>query len=204
MDKTQVVMEEANGVLDFWFGELSPEQWFKEDAALDKTITSRFSKLRAAAIKGELWPWRATATGRLAEIILLDQFSRNIHRNDKDAFSADSIALVLAQEAVSVEADKVLTPQQRAFLYMPFMHSESLAIHDVALELFSQEGLEREFTFEKRHQQIIEMFGRYPHRNRILGRESTPEEVAYLKQNPQLLATYLVFFNDLLSALPIM
>ena len=127
MDKTQVVMEEANGVLDFWFGELSPEQWFKEDAALDKTITSRFSKLRAAAIKGELWPWRATATGRLAEIILLDQFSRNIHRNDKDAFSADSIALVLAQEAVSVEADKVLTPQQRAFLYMPFMHSESLA-----------------------------------------------------------------------------
>ncbi len=96
MDKTQVVMEEANGVLDFWFGELSPEQWFKEDAALDKTITSRFSKLRAAAIKGELWPWRATATGRLAEIILLDQFSRNIHRNDKDAFSADSIALVLA------------------------------------------------------------------------------------------------------------
>ncbi|MEC9275340.1 MAG: DUF924 family protein, partial [Pseudomonadota bacterium] len=93
MDKTQVVMEEANGVLDFWFGELSPEQWFKEDAALDKTITSRFSKLRAAAIKGELWPWRATATGRLAEIILLDQFSRNIHRNDKDAFSADSIAL---------------------------------------------------------------------------------------------------------------
>ena len=143
------------------------------------------SKLRAAAIKGELWPWRATATGRLAEIILLDQFSRNIHRNDKDAFSADSMALVLAQEAVSVEADKVLTPQQRAFLYMPFMHSESLAIHDVALELFSQEGLEREFTFEKRHQQIIEMFGRYPHRNRILGRESTPEEVAFLKKNPQ-------------------
>ena len=185
MDKTQVVMEEANGVLDFWFGELSPEHWFKEDAALDKTITSRFSKLRAAAIKGELWPWRATATGRLAEIILLDQFSRNIHRNDKDAFSADSMALVLAQEAVSVEADKVLTPQQRAFLYMPFMHSESLAIHDVALELFSQEGLEREFTFEKRHQQIIEMFGRYPHRNRALGRESTPEEVAFLKKNPQ-------------------
>ncbi len=185
MDKTQVVMEEANGVLDFWFGELSPEQWFTEDAALDKTITSRFSKLRAAAIKGELWPWRATATGRLAEIILLDQFSRNIHRNDKDAFSADSIALVLAQEAVSVEADKVLTSQQRAFLYMPFMHSESLAIHDVALELFSQEGLEREFTFEKRHQQIIEMFGRYPHRNRALGRESTPEEIAFLKQNPQ-------------------
>ncbi|WP_287133093.1 DUF924 family protein, partial [Alteromonas sp.] len=77
------------------------------------------------------------------------------------------------------------TPQQRAFLYMPFMHSESLAIHDVALELFSQEGLEREFTFEKRHQKIIEMFGRYPHRNQILGRESTPEEVAFLKQNPQ-------------------
>ena len=185
MDKTQVVMEEANGVLDFWFGELSPEQWFTEDAALDKTITSRFSSLHKAATRGELWPWRATASGRLAEIIVLDQFSRNIYRNHPDAFSADSIALVLAQEAVSVEADKVLTPQQLAFLYMPFMHSESLAIHDVAMELFSQEGLEREFTFEKRHQQVIERFGRYPHRNTILGRESTSDEVAFLKKTPQ-------------------
>ena len=185
MEKTQVVMEEANGVLDFWFGELSPEQWFKEDTALDKTIASRFSQLRAVAVRGELWPWRATATGRLAEIIVLDQFSRNIYRNHPDAFSADNIALVLAQEAVSVEADKVLTPQQLAFLYMPFMHSESLAIHDVAMELFSQEGLEREFTFEKRHQQVIERFGRYPHRNAILGRESTSDEVAFLKKYPQ-------------------
>lgn len=185
MDKTQVVMEEANGILDFWFGELSPEQWFKEDIALDKTIASRFSALHTAAARGELWPWRATATGRLAEIILLDQFSRNIYRNRPDAFSADSIALVLAQEAVSVEADKMLTPGQRAFLYMPFMHSESLAIHDVALELFSQEGLEREYTFEKRHLEIIERFGRYPHRNAVLGRESTAEEIAFLKENPQ-------------------
>lgn len=185
MDKTRVVMEEANGVLDFWFGELSPEQWFKEDSALDKTIASRFSTLRAAAVRGELWPWRATATGRLAEIILLDQFSRNIYRNQPDAFSADNIALILAQEAVSVEADKMLTPQQRAFLYMPFMHSESLAIHDVAMELFSQEGLEREYTFEKRHQATIERFGRYPHRNSVLGRESTAEEAAFLKENPQ-------------------
>ena len=185
MDKTQVVMEEANGVLDFWFGELSPEQWFTEDTALDKTITSRFSSLLEAATLGELWPWRATATGRLAEIILLDQFSRNIYRNKPNAFSADGIALVLAQEAVSVEADKVLTVQQRAFLYMPFMHSESLAIHDVAMELFSQEGLEQEFTFEKRHQHVIERFGRYSHRNANLGRKSTPDEVAFLDKYPQ-------------------
>jgi len=185
MDKTQVIMEEANGVLDFWFGELSPDQWFTEDSALDKTITSQFSKLRATAARGELWPWRATATGRLAEIILLDQFSRNIFRHQAEAFSADNIALILAQEAVSVEADKVLTVQQRAFLYMPFMHSESLAIHDVALELFSQEGLEREYTFELRHQQVIEKFGRYPHRNHVLGRESTPEEITFLKNNPK-------------------
>ena len=185
MDKTQVVMEEANGVLDFWFGELSPEQWFTDDTALDKTIASRFSSLHKAATLGELWPWRATATGRLAEIILLDQFSRNIYRNKPNAFSADGIALVLAQEAVSVEADKVLTVQQRAFLYMPFMHSESLAIHDVAMELFSQDGLEQEFAFEKRHQHVIERFGRYPHRNAILGRKSTPDEVAFLDKNPQ-------------------
>ncbi|GFD68783.1 DUF924 family protein [Alteromonas sp. KUL106] len=184
MDKTQVVMEEASGVLDFWFGELSPEQWFSEDPALDKTITSRFTKLRTAALNGELWPWRATPTGRLAELILLDQFSRNMFRGHADAYAADSIALVLAQEAVSVEADKVLTPQQRAFLYMPFMHSESLAIHDVALELFSQEGLEQQFIFEQRHQKVIEQFGRYPHRNAALGRESTQEEIAFLTNNP--------------------
>ena len=79
----------------------------------------------------------------------------------------------------------MLTPQQRAFLYMPFMHSESLAIHDVALELFSQEGLEKEYTFEKRHQAVIERFGRYPHRNSVLDRESTAEEAAFLKENPQ-------------------
>ena len=102
-----------------------------------------------------------------------------------DAYSADNIALVLAQEAVSVEADKVLTPQQRTFLYMPFMHSESLAIHDVALELFSQEGLEQAFEFEQRHQNVIERFGRYPHRNKVLGRESTQEEVAFLKNTPK-------------------
>ncbi|MEC8232249.1 MAG: DUF924 family protein [Pseudomonadota bacterium] len=184
MDKTQFVMEEANAVLEFWFSELSSEHWFAQDDHVDQTITSRFSKLRNAAVRGELWPWRATATGRLAEIIVLDQFSRNIFRESAHAFSADGIALVLAQEAVSVEADKMLTPQQRAFLYMPFMHSESLSIHDIALELFSQEGLEQQFMFAKRHQEVIETFGRYPHRNIVLGRESTFEELSFLKTHP--------------------
>ncbi len=181
MEKTQVVMEEANGVLDFWFGELSPEQWFTEDAALDKTITSRFSSLHKAATRGELWPWRATASGRLAEIIVLDQFSRNIYRNHPDAFSADSIALVLAQEAVSVEADKVLTPQQLAFLYMPFMHSEIFEDQIISLNLYSNLGIKENFRSALKHFNIIRKFGRFPHRNKILNRKSTDEELAFLK-----------------------
>jgi uncharacterized protein (DUF924 family) len=184
MDKTQFVMEEANEVIEFWFSELDDSQWFAQNDALDKTIRTRFWDLRDAASRGELWPWRATPMGRLAEIIILDQFSRNIYRNSPVAFSTDGMALVLAQEAVSVEADKTLTTQQRAFLYMPFMHSESLAIHDIALELFSQEGLEQQFTFAKRHQQVIETFGRYPHRNQLLGRDSTVEELLFLESHP--------------------
>lgn len=185
MDKTQFVMEEANGVIEFWFSELEPAQWFAQDNTLDQTIKTRFWELRDAASRGELWPWRATPMGRLAEIILLDQFSRNIYRDSPLAFSADGMALALAQEALSVEADKVLTTQQRAFLYMPFMHSESLFIHEIALELFSQEGLEQQFTFAKRHQQVIETFGRYPHRNEQLGRDSTSEEIAFLENHPK-------------------
>lgn len=185
MHKTPSVMEEANEVLEYWFSELTPAQWFNQDNTVDQTITTRFSTLREEAVQGELWPWRATPTGRLAEIIVLDQFSRNIFRHSAKAFSADGMALALAQEAVSVEADKLLTAQQRAFLYMPFMHSESLAIHDIALELFSQEGLEREFVFAQRHQSVIETFGRYPHRNQVLGRQSTAEELAFLDNHPQ-------------------
>ncbi|ALM91010.1 MULTISPECIES: DUF924 family protein [Alteromonas] len=183
MDKSHLVIEESSRVLEFWFNELTPSQWFTQDSALDRTIASQFLTLHRAASQGELWPWRATPTGRLAEILLLDQFSRNIYRDTPHAFSQDPMALVLAQEAVSVEADKTLTPQQCIFLYMPFMHSESLAIHDVALQLFAVPGLEQQYDYELKHFRIIEQFGRYPHRNLVLGRTSTKEEELFLSQS---------------------
>ena len=117
----------------------------------------------------------------MAEIIILDQFSRNIYRNHPNAFAYDSLALALAQTAVAVNADHELDINQRAFLYMPYMHSESLIIHEVAITLFSQPSMEANLQFELRHKEIIDRFGRYPHRNKILGRISTPEEIGFLK-----------------------
>lgn len=176
-----ITMEEASDVLVFWFEELESTQWFARDDSLDSLIRSRFSAVHEAACRCELWPWRATHCGRLAEIIVLDQFSRNIHRDSAAAFVNDSLALALAQEAISVEADKPLTPEQKAFLYMPFMHSESLQIHEVAMQLFAAPGLDQQFKFEKDHHDVLLRFGRYPHRNEVLGRPSTPEEQEFLQ-----------------------
>lgn len=173
---------DAQAVLDFWFEALTPAQWFKKDAELDSTISQRFGELHAQAARCECYAWRKSAQGRLAEIIVLDQFSRNIYRDDARAFATDALALVLAQEAVSASADAELTSQQRAFLYMPYMHSESAAIHEAAMELFNQPGLENNYDFEVRHKAIIDRFGRYPHRNALLGRDSTDEELAFLKE----------------------
>jgi len=174
--------ETVDDVLQFWFESLTPAQWFAKDPELDQEITSRFQRLHERANVGELYGWRKTGQGRLAEIIVLDQFSRNIFRDTPTAFSQDALALVLAQEAVSAGADRSLEATWRAFLYMPYMHSESSLIHEVAVELFDQEGLEENLRFEFQHKEIIDRFGRYPHRNAILGRQSTPEEVEYLKQ----------------------
>ncbi|WP_287817593.1 DUF924 family protein [Idiomarina sp.] len=172
----------AQPILDFWFKELTPKQWFAKSDELDNTIAKRFSDTLKAAKKGELWHWRETPHGRLAEVIVLDQFSRNIYRGSPRAFEQDVIALVLAQEAVEKGADKSLDASEKAFLYMPYMHSESALIHEEAMRLFSQPGLENNYKFEVRHKEIIDRFGRYPHRNRVLGRESTPEEEDFLKQ----------------------
>lgn len=176
----KVMSEEV--VLQFWFEELSSEQWFRKDEALDQLITDRFKSLHTSATQCELFHWRHSPQGRLAEIIVLDQFSRNIYRDQPGAFAHDALALALAQEAVANCADNPLTSTQRAFLYMPYMHSESLPIHEVAMRLYDQPGLEFNLEFEIQHRDIIARFGRYPHRNKILGRESTEEEIAFLTQ----------------------
>ncbi|TAN08749.1 MAG: DUF924 domain-containing protein [Rhodanobacteraceae bacterium] len=169
-------------VLHFWFDEATPEQHFRKNAAFDALIRDRFGSTHAAAARGELAAWRDAAGGRLAEIIVLDQFSRNLFRADARAFATDGMALVLAQEAIRAGVDRDLSPARRAFLYMPFMHSESPVMHVAAERLFGQPGLERNYEFELKHKAIISRFGRYPHRNQALGRASTPEEIAFLAQ----------------------
>lgn len=172
----------AQTVIHFWFETLAPRQWFDKSEELDELIVQCFGSLLEQAIAGELWPWRRSPQGRLAEILVLDQFSRNIHRGRVGAFAQDPQALALAQEAVASGADGHLTVQHKPFLYMPYMHSESLLVHDEALRLFDQPGLEDNFEFERRHRAIIARFGRYPHRNALLGRTSSSEELAFLKE----------------------
>jgi len=169
-------------ILRFWFEEIDHSQWWAKDDDFDKSIIERFSDIHARATCCEFFEWRNEARGRLAEIIVLDQFSRNMFRGSPLSFAQDPLALALAQEAITAKADKVLSPTERSFLYMPFMHSESLRIHEVAMELFRNNGIQSSLDFEITHKQIIERFGRYPHRNNILGRESTTEEIEFLKQ----------------------
>lgn len=168
-------------VLKFWFNELTPQQHFEKDETLDATIRARFAEVHAAAAHGELSTWRDTADGRLAEIIVLDQFPRNLFRGDPRAFACDGMALVLAQEALRAGVDRDMPAVRRAFLYMPYMHSESRMIHVQAEHLFRQPGLENNYRYELKHKAIIDRFGRYPHRNAVLGRASTPEELAFLQ-----------------------
>lgn len=175
-------MKTADDVLKFWFVDHGQDDWFGAKPEFDALIAADFAETHAAVARGEAWHWRTTPEGRLAEIIVLDQFSRNLFRADPRAFTGDVVALVLAQEAIHAGADRELPAARRAFLYMPFMHSESRVIHVDAERLFRQPGLERNYEFELKHKAIIDRFGRYPHRNAILGRRSTPEELAFLEQ----------------------
>ena len=169
-------------ILDFWFVEIDSKKWWVKDPDFDQEIRSRFDKFHAAARTGELVSWRRIAQGRLAEIIVLDQFSRNIFRDSSEAFASDGMALVLAQEAVERGVDNEISMVQIPFLYMPFMHSESGIVHEQAVELFTRLGTRSNLDYELRHKAIIDRFGRYPHRNRILGRVSTAEEEAFLSE----------------------
>lgn len=173
-------VEPYETVLTFWFDMLEPRQWWKADSDLDARIAAKFCKLHQSVATGEAWHWRAEARGRLAEIIVLDQFSRNIFRDKAEAFAWDAMALALSQESIASGADRRLKPVERAFLYMPFMHSESRHVHRMAEVLFGELGLADQIKFEKAHKDLIDRFGRYPHRNAVLGRRSTPAEEAYL------------------------
>jgi len=169
-------------VIDFWFRETDPKNWWTKNEAFDAELRRRFLSVHKAAAACECSHWRISPRGRLAEIIVLDQFSRNMFRGSSESFAYDSLALALSQEAQRVGADLHLESQEKLFLIMPFMHSESKEIHRQAVPLFQNLGLKDNLDFELRHKAIIDRFGRYPHRNEILGRDSTPAELAFLAE----------------------
>jgi uncharacterized protein (DUF924 family) len=175
-------MSAIDTVLNFWFEEIKPSQWWEKDPEFDQIISDRFKDIHEQARQCELFRWRETPLGRLAEIIVLDQFSRNIYRNDWRSFASDPLALALAQGAVRYGADELLDQQHRNFLYLPYMHSESLKVHEQALTLYQEKAGQGSLNSEKKHKVIIERFGRYPHRNKILGRKSSHLEIEFLKE----------------------
>lgn len=178
----QSIVPEAQEVLNFWFAERNKSFWFSQSDEFDRLLTDKFAYILEQASAGELEHWRATIHGRLAEIIVLDQFSRNIYRNTPKAFAQDGMALVLAQSVIALIEFADLSEIERHFLLMPFMHSESKMIHAQAVMLFEKYVNQYALDFELKHKVIIDRFGRYPHRNTILGRTSTAEEVEFLKQ----------------------
>jgi len=189
-----VIDAQAQAVLDFWFGaandpqHLSPrEKWFVKDAAFDASIRERFGALIEHAIAGEFAHWASTPASALAQIVVLDQFTRNAFRGSARGFAGDARALAAAQALVASGDDRTLTGVQRQFVYLPFEHAEDLAMQREAMRLFAH--LERDvpalaglMQWAQRHHDVVQRFGRFPHRNAVLGRTSTPEELAFLQQ----------------------
>ncbi len=172
---------DAKAVHAFWFEEATPAQWFLRDPAFDKTISERFGAAHQAASENRLNDWRATARDALALILLLDQFSRNLYRDDPRAFAQDVLALEEAKQALDRGFDRQRPDKEKAFFYMPFMHSEDLVAQEQSVALFEANlPASDNHRYAIEHHEIIARFGRFPHRNRVLGRPLTPEEIAYL------------------------
>ena len=175
-------MVEPEEVCAFWFEQLEPEAWFKKDDAVDREIAERFGATHlklAATVPPE---WRASADAVLALIIVLDQFPRNIYRGTPLAFATDGLALREARLAVDQGLDQQVDERRRPFIYLPFEHSERMEDQDRSVALFTALGNEQTLDYAHRHCEVIAQFGRFPHRNAILGRDSTPEELTYLAE----------------------
>lgn len=169
-------------ILKFWFEECSPEQWFRKDPAFDDRIREDFEELYEKVVAGCFPHWRESAEGCLAEIIVVDQFSRNIYRDDPRAFKADSKALDCTNHAIERGFDQQVGPVHRKFMYMPLQHSENREDQARSVLLYEAHTDAETLDFAQRHKDIIDRFGRFPHRNGILGRESTEEEREFLTQ----------------------
>jgi len=171
-----------DGVLDFWFSDAARPHWFVRSEAFDARVRDVLGPLHSQAARGELEHWAADPRGALALILLLDQAPRNLHRGSADAFATDAAALRHTKAAVDLGHDRELGEEERVFLYMPFEHSESLADQDRCVALMSAMQNPLWLDYADRHRRIIARFGRFPHRNAVVGRESTDEELAFLKQ----------------------
>jgi uncharacterized protein (DUF924 family) len=169
-------------IVHFWFRELSSKDWYRAPAHVDAAITERFGDTYEALKDGVPADWLESAEGFLAAILVLDQFPRNMFRGAPQAFATDDKALSLSKRAIAEGFDMQLPPEKRCFIYIPFQHSEDLADQKRSLELFTALGNPENLDFAERHEAIIARFGRFPHRNATLGRDSTPEEEAFLQQ----------------------
>lgn len=171
-------------VLNFWFEQLEPAAWFSGAPELDDIIWDRFGDLRQELKASPPDPADLDAAGHVAAVIVFDQFSRNMFRRSAEAFAADPLALALAEDAIARNLDLALHPREQQFLYMPFMHAEDPALQARCVELFSKLGIPGVVEFAEQHKAVIDRFGRFPHRNKALKRESTPEEIAFLNAKP--------------------
>ena len=169
-------------IVAFWFETLKPEDWYRKNPAIDAAITARFNATYEALKTGVPPEWVGEPKGILAAILVLDQFLRNMFRDDARAFATDQAALALAKRAISEGTDMRLAPEQRAFIYLPFQHAETRDDQARSIELFTALGNPNNLDFALRHQAIIARFGRFPHRNSVLGRASTAEELAFLQE----------------------
>lgn len=176
------MIAEPGEIVRFWFETLSPKDWYGAPAQVDAEIVRRFGETYETLKDGVPPKWRETPEGMLGAILVLDQFPRNMFRGTPQAFATDGQALALAKRAVAEGLDMKLPPQQRCFVYLPFQHSEELADQERSVGLFTALGNPTNLDFAYRHEEIIARFGRFPHRNVILGRESTEEERAFLEQ----------------------
>ena len=191
---SEATASEADAVLDFWFGAPGSSEfgsarkaWFSKDAAFDMTIRERFGALVERALRGELDAWGDEPTSALAQILLLDQFTRNAFRGSARSFAGDARALAAASRMVGSRQDEALAPFMRGFVYLPFEHAERPAMQDEAIRLFTKLANDAPehadmLDYAHRHRAVIERFGRFPHRNEILGRQSTAEEIAFIQR----------------------
>lgn len=170
-------------ILDFWYAPDMRSKWFASTPQLDASMRERFEPLWEAAVRGELDAWRSSPQGSLALAIILDQFPLNMFRGTPKSFSSEGQAIAVAKQALAQGFDQKIDPAQLAFLYMPLMHSEDFADQDLSVELFAAAGLENNLRFAQHHREIVRRFGRFPHRNAILGRTSTPQEIDYLNSD---------------------